>query len=160
MARREIRRARGRSILVLVMVLLPVAVFAYAVTGIETYHGRDYGATFGSAQASISGPQDFAVAQDAALTVFGSSEVKARPIPGWQLGDPLSTQSKALTDLIGSKTVPFVVSGERVKLDESRKARAIIVSVPPDANLGTKVELTSGRWPVSPEEVLVTPRGE
>ena len=77
-ARREARRARGRSALVLAMIMLPVAALAFIAVAQDTFTltpNEQANRLMGTAQALVAWPHDGPVQQDPAhLDAFGFSD--------------------------------------------------------------------------------------
>ncbi len=161
MARRDVRRAKGRSLLVVLMVLVPVSLIAYGVTasqsvglGPETLDN-----SLGGAEARIDEIVPGVALQDATSSWGYDDKTPAQPIPGYQADGTLSERADALGAFLGATVIPEVVTRERAVLGD-RKVATVIQSVSSPTGLAPKVEVLTGRWPTSPDEVLVTPRGE
>ncbi|MGL5824667.1 MAG: FtsX-like permease family protein [Nocardioides sp.] len=159
MARRDMRRDKGRSLLIALMVLLPVTLISYLVTSTYSETGATSVAnTLGGAQARVNSIDSNVVLQTD--TEFaGVADKAARTIPGFTPRVDLTGRAAALSGLVDAPVVPQVVSRERAVLGD-RKVPAIVQAVTSLKGLAPKVALLSGRWPASPAEVLVTPRGE
>jgi putative ABC transport system permease protein len=110
-ARREARRARGRSVLVIAMIMLPVAALAFAAVTYDSFTltpDERADRLMGSAQALVTWPYDGPAAQDPA-------ELLSIPLPGATAQpDPptrdrllalLPSGSRALDDVNGHLTV-------------------------------------------------------
>ncbi|QKE83432.1 ABC transporter permease [Arthrobacter sp. NEB 688] len=167
MARRDVRRHRGRSALVVVMVLLPTLLLSTVVT--LAYTSDVTGAeripqTMGTGQALLEWP-------DTARTVqlpdpsagFSSVEQDAQPVPGFDREASIFANEDAVARLVGSPVTPFERWSARTTLGE-RRLSLDGLSLDGSVGLGEKLELTSGRWPAAPStdpatpaEVLVTP---
>ena len=138
MARREVRRHFGRSLVVLLMVGIPTALLTFALASYATQSLSEverYAIAGGSADAVIHAPSfegpdsnvPYAVVQDGHtenMTV-GSTLSSGKPIPGYA-GDRRLTMTTLVAD-----------------------ARL---------GLGSKAELLTGRWPTKPNEIVVTPQ--
>ena len=161
MARRDVRRAKGRSLLVVFMVLVPVSLISYGVAtsqsiglGPETLDN-----SLGGAEARIESIVPGVAIQDATSSWGYDDNTPAQPIPGYQQDGTLAERADALGGLLNATVIPEVVTRERAVLGD-RKVAAVIQSVSSPKGLAPKIELVTGRWPTSPDEVLVTPRGE
>ena len=153
LARREALRARGRSILVLVMIALPVlAVTAAAVVmktqDVSTIEGLDR--RLGAAQAEVE------------VTAFSSpGQVLQAPDPnvfmtwtGEELGAPL-TAEQVSTTLGGARLVPRHLGYVGV-VTSLGVADVEATEIDLDDPLAVGLfDLTSGRWPQAPDEVVV-----
>jgi putative ABC transport system permease protein len=158
MARRDVRRHRGRSLLVLVMVSLPVALLVAAACWADT--GTPSGAdriplTMGSGQALVQSPQEQRIAQFPEPDTFGSDGTPAKPVPGFVAG---ADNTAAMERLLGGELVPVTETDARF-LSGDRRIRIHGLVVDGRRNIGPKAELTSGRWPTDNTEVVVTPAG-
>lgn len=161
LARRDVRRHRGRSALVLLMIGLPVMLLAFGATLAMTAdrtarENAPY--AYGTGVALVSGPSAAtAVEQSADGTGVGWSDVSpaAAPIPGFTT-DPTAAISK----LVGGTAIPFGSPSLRATIDGARTSvQALAISLPPGADLGQRAHLISGRWAVSNDEVVVTRYG-
>jgi putative ABC transport system permease protein len=77
-ARRELRRAKGRAVMVIAMIAIPVAALAFAAVSYDTFRlspGEQADRAMGTAQAAVRWPQDTAVHQ----TVDGHTFYPANP---------------------------------------------------------------------------------
>jgi putative ABC transport system permease protein len=161
MARRDVLRAKGLSTLIVLMVLLPVTLISYAITGLQAEWDGPAAVenSLGGAQARIDRVDTNVVIQDAKSNFSSNTEKPATPIPGFRADSTPQENAAALGNLLNATVVPQVVSLERAIVGD-RKVDAVVQSVASPTGLAPKVELLSGRWPSSPEEALVTPRGE
>ncbi|MGL5817732.1 MAG: ABC transporter permease [Phycicoccus sp.] len=165
MARRDVRRHRGRSALVVVMVGVPTLLLSMLVTIATT--SQVEGAeliplTMGSGQALVEGPQPNPVIQapNGSFGEFTSSDAqseKALPVPGVRAEANAFANADAIARLVGASVSPVMsftarttVGDRRVALD----AEALDGSV----GLGERLRLESGRWPRGTGEALVTRR--
>ncbi len=167
MARRDVRRHRGRSILITVMVGLPVLLL---VAGSTLWFSEDLNTAerlplqLGQSQGYLVGPQDHQLRQLLDPTMgygVGSGDAPSppQPVPGFGPGN----EADALGELVGGSVHAITSAGGAVRID-GRLVRVSILGVdattPEKARLVTpRVSLTSGRWPSRPGEVLVTPVG-
>ncbi|WP_404350678.1 ABC transporter permease [Phycicoccus jejuensis] len=167
MARRDVRRHRGRSALVVVMVLLPTLLLSAVVT--LAYTSDVSGAeripqTVGTGQALLEWP-------DVSRTVqlpdpgagFSSVDQDARPVPGFDREASTFANADAVSRLVDAPVTPFERWSARTTLGE-RRLSLDGLSLDGAVGLGEKLELVSGRWPAAPSsdpatpaEVLVTP---
>lgn len=166
MARRDVRRYRGRSALVLVMVGLPIALIVGGLTLVATTQlsaPERLPWSLGSAQAHLSGPSDVVLEQEpgddpaVGWAVSGES-APAAPIPGFAEGAPLAERATAVSDLVDRPVV--TVAGAEVRWRAGERTpylRALFVD--PAQELGAKLDLLSGRMPTDSGEVMVTPAG-
>lgn len=170
MARRDLRRHKGRSVLVFLMVALPTGVLV-GLAGLadsETVSGVDkIPLTLGPAQALVQGPDPNPVLQGAdpdsgAAMVDGQGGAEAKPIPGLDTSVSLGAPSNvaAVKALTGASDV--VRTGylqlRHVMGDKSRPADVFVFD-PGTHDWGDKAHLTSGRWAKDASEVVVTPLG-
>lgn len=169
MAKRDAWRYKGRSILVLVMVALPVAVLvamlAFAATSSVTSVER-IPTSLGSAQAMIQGPEEQAVWQTADpdegwVTDGNSTPPKAATLPGYDRAASPGTAANvaAVQRLTGGTVLPVGDLYMRRVLDERRSRGLLVTTAVGAADLGTKAELLSGRWPGGEREIVATPYG-
>ena len=166
MARRDLRRHKGRSILVFLMVAIPVGLLAGAAAlgATEQADGADLTtARMGSGQALVQGPEANRVFQSADPNSggMGSNDTPATAIPGFSAGDASATDNaKALGSLVGGTAVPVADTELRYVKGERRIRVKVLVVDPRIADLGPKAHLLTGRWGTGPAEVVVTPAGE
>ncbi|GAB3440993.1 hypothetical protein GCM10027517_16280 [Phycicoccus ginsengisoli] len=177
MARRDLRRHRGRSVLVFLMVAVPVGLIAAAATlgSTEQTDSADrVSALMGSGQALLQGPAVGKVQQgpDPNQSGMGYSEDDpATPVPGFPAvgkdtgtdtgkADPVEARAEAIGRLLGGKVVAVGETQVRLVLGERRVRVNGLVVDPRTADLGGKARLSSGTWGAGPDEVVVTPAGE
>ena len=160
MARRDVRRHRGRSILVFVMVSLPVALLVAAACWADT--GTTSGADrvpmmMGTGQALVSSPQQERIAQfPEEPNSFSSDGTPAAPVPGLVAGED---NTAAMERLLGGELIPVTETDARfLKGDRRVRIHGLVVDGR-RADLGPKAELSSGRWPTDNTEILVTAAG-
>ncbi|CCH80428.1 conserved membrane hypothetical protein [Nostocoides japonicum T1-X7] len=162
MARRDVRRHRGRSIVVLLMVGIPTALLVFGLTlyATSTITGTErIPSELGSAQASVTTPQPKAVVQTPdPWNGQSESEAAARPIPGYSTEGALDAQTTAIARLVGGTAVPVREAYGRADIGGAHPHVSILVA---DGRLGfgDKLRLANGRWPARDDEVLVTPAG-
>lgn len=163
MARRDVRRHKGRSALIMIMVALPTALLVFAivaaatsqVTGAEQIPSR-----IGNGVAAIDFPQlgqSIEQTPDPNAGGTGSRDGGAE-IPGWVDGGSSFDNAAVMSTLTGTKAVPLLEETVTTKRDGRRLN---LQSLAFDARQGVtgKVTLTSGRFPERPREVLVTTTG-
>lgn len=174
MARRDVRRHRGRSALVVVMVLLPTLLLSAVVT--IAYTSDVTGAekipmVMGNGQALLEGPDASATVQgpDPAqafgyLSDDGDGELPpATAVPGLDpAADPFEN-ADAVARLVGSDVVAVDEYGLRTTVGD-RRVSLQGLALDGRAGLEGKLDLLSGRWPSPPPsdpdarvEVLLTP---
>ncbi|MDV3221801.1 MAG: FtsX-like permease family protein [Intrasporangium sp.] len=160
MARRDVRRHKGRSALIALMVALPVLAL---VGGAVVYATNDLDPkerlplALGGAQASLFHFPGASVAvQDANLEGTGFEQTPAKPIPGFAPGSEVA----ALSALTGGR-VTAVTNASAVVSLESKAHRVDYLGIDgSDWPAGAeRVRLLAGRWPTSSDEVLVTETG-
>ncbi|WP_270886997.1 FtsX-like permease family protein [Pedococcus sp. 5OH_020] len=169
MATRDARRYRGRSLLVLSMVAIPVAllvgsltfVTSSTVTGVERLP-----TSLGRAAALLQGPAGEVVSQTADpeegwATSGDDQPPKAVPVPG--LDDSASLASSAnvaaVQRLTGGKVVPVGSQQVRRVLSDGRTRAVQVTTYDTRVDLASKAVLVSGRWPTADAEIVATPYG-
>lgn len=167
MARRDARRFKGRSALVVVMVALPVALIvsglSFAASSVRSLEER-LPWLMGSGQAFIHSISAEKVTQG----IDGQSQWsvdpaspearKATAIPGMREDGTLRERTAALSALIPGTVLP-IQTGEFRWVDGTTSPRAYALYFDTRTDLGAKARLTSGRWPTSNQEAVVTPAG-
>ena len=159
MARRDVGRHRGRSILVFVMVALPVALLVAAACWADT--GNVSGAdriplTMGTGQALVHSPEQQRIAQSAEAGSYSSDGTPATPVPGFVAGED---NTAAMQRLLGGELIRVTETDARF-LEGDRRVRIHGLVVDGlRADLGPKAELSSGRWPADNTEIVVTAAG-
>lgn len=166
MARRDLRRHKGRAVLVFLMVAIPVGLLAGAATlgATEQTDAADLAtARIGSGQALIQGPQGGKAIQGPDPNKGGmgwNDDDKALPVPGFVAGADAADNADAVTALVGGKAVAVQEAEMRwVKGDRRIRVSALVID-PRVADVGAKARLTSGSWGSGPDQVVVTPAGE
>ncbi|MGL4178323.1 MAG: FtsX-like permease family protein [Dermatophilaceae bacterium] len=164
MARRDVRRHRGRSALVVVMVGVPTLLLSMLVTIATTsqVEGPELiPATMGSGQALVESPQLDSVVQMPDGSYTGSASVDdgdegtAPPVPGARADADAFANADAVARLVGAPVSPVVSFTARTTIGDRRvtlEAEALDGS----AGLGERLRLESGRWPRGTGEALVT----
>ncbi|MDN5768610.1 MAG: hypothetical protein L0H96_20665 [Humibacillus sp.] len=161
LARRDVRRHRGRSALVLLMIGLPVMLLAFGATLAMTADltSQEQGPyVYGTGEAVVSGPVgSVAIEQGADGRGWGSGDDSpdALTISGLDT-DPTA----AIGALVGGTAIPFETTDLRARIDGiGLSVPALAMTLPPGADLGGRAHLLSGRWPVGDDEVVVTRYG-
>lgn len=173
LARRDVRRHLGRSLLIVIMVAVPVLLLVGANVGLSTHDlspRERLPYAMGQTQAVIRGVEPVVVrpavddqgASFASATGEGpeaTKEVAATPIPGW--GQDPATRTAALATLTGSTVIRMTESTRYTTV--GRKQIDVRIRGVDGATYARQVDgvarLTSGRWPVTPTEALVSPVG-
>ncbi len=174
MARRDVRRHKGRSALVVVMVLLPTLLLSTVVTLAFTSDvkgAEKIPMVMGSGQALLEGPDTNATVQGPdPMQAFGyvsddgEGEVpSAAPVPGFDGAADAFENADAVARLVGADVAAVDEYGLRTTVGD-RRVSLPGLALDGRAGLGEKLELLSGRWPIpppadttAPVEVLVTP---
>ncbi|MER7072211.1 FtsX-like permease family protein [Terrabacter sp. NPDC000476] len=165
MASRDVRRHRGRSLLIVVMVGLPVLLLT---AGSTLWFSEDVDAAerlplqLGQTQGYLVDPLDVALHQLVdPRTSYGTgpdaTEPRAKVIPGYASGQ----EAGALGRLVGGAVHPVTLSSGTARVDD-RSLRVEVMGVDASsaaAALSPKVSLESGRWARAADEVVVTDLG-
>ncbi len=169
MARRDVRRHKGRSALVVVMVLLPTLLLSTVVTLAYTSDvsgPEQIPAAMGSGQALLDWP-DTAVTRQLPDPADGMTMTSdpATEIPGFDREASATDNADAVARLVGADVAPFDRFGVRTTVAD-RRVTVDGLALDGSRGLGEKLRLTSGRWPApppsdtsAPAEALVTPVG-
>ncbi|GGN00955.1 lipoprotein release ABC transporter permease [Terrabacter tumescens] len=164
MARRDVRRHRGRSLLVVIMVGLPVLLLT---AGSTLWFSEDLDTAerlplqLGQTQGYLVEPMDMTIHQFIdPRTSYGNgpdTETTSKVVPGYGPGQ----ETAALARLLGATLHPVTLSSGTVRVDKVSVRVAVLgVDAPSAARvLSPKVSLASGRWARSPDEVVVTDLG-
>lgn len=161
MARRDVRRHRGRSLLIIVMIGLPVLLISAGATFVFSSsldHAEQEPYLFGTGQAIVMGPvADRQISQEPLGYGFGHSDQSpsAESIPGLETDSTAAMST--LTGGTATRLVEGMVRGEVAGRTVS--VPALGVALPPGADLGQRANLVSGRWPATDAEVVVTTWG-
>lgn len=161
MARRDVRRHRGRSLLIVVMVGLPVLLLTAAST---LWFTDDLDAVerlpfqLGRTQAFAMGPQEQQarqLADPSAQQGWDAEPPPALPLPGAGAGDEAALETLLDADLyaLTSTAVTAEVDGHY------SMAVVLAADLSRPEVLAPRVTLETGRWPESPAEVVVTAQG-
>ncbi|GAA1879755.1 ABC transporter permease [Lapillicoccus jejuensis] len=140
MGRRDVRRHRGRSLLIGVLVLLPVA----ALVVVSTL----------AATSSLSADERLALDTGSAGAALVLDHDATEPLPGWSTGH----EAQAVRRLLGGR-VTVVSSGQVTARQGRRDVPVDVLGVDGAVDAHGRAALTSGRWPRTADEVLVTPVG-
>lgn len=186
MARRDVRRSKGRSLLVVIMVAVPIALVSFAATSLsssDTSGPQIIPFALGTAQAAVSEPSSTQVAQGVTATdqnYGGGQTPSAKAVPGWPAANDTGVVpglSDASVDSAPAKALAAVIAGTvggnahavatrngsvRATWNDGATPRGrdvTIFAADGRAGLGEKLRLTSGRWPSNDSEVLVTDLG-
>ena len=170
MARREVRRNRGRSAVVALMVAIPMVLLSWLATmGALTLSGSQVSPDrqLGSASAQVSSPMPYQILQDGSSGSFvevidPSSETRtpleATPIPGYDPAASLAANASAIAGVTGGVATPVLESTVRVRIGE-RNVSMELLALDGRVGFGDKLSLVSGRWPSGPTEALVSEPG-
>ena len=165
MARRDLRRHKGRAVLVFLMVAIPVGLLAGAATlgATEQTDAADLAtARMGSGQALVQGPTEGKVQQAPDPGRGGTGwgpDNPPTPIPGFAADAPAADNAAAVGRLVGGTAVPVAETEMRFLTGERRVRVAGLVIDPRTVDVGPKAQLTGGRWGTSATEVVVTSAG-
>ncbi len=162
MARRDVRRHKGRSALIVVMVAVPTLLLSLVVTLTMTDNVdsvESIPSTMGSGQALVEGPDTARFFQGAdpnqgSVTVPGSSQT----IPGLDSSTGAFDNADAIAGLVGAPVVPIASFQGRTTIGE-RRVTVDGVAVGGSQGLSDKFRLVSGRWPQGRSQALVTEYG-
>lgn len=168
MGRRDVRRHRGRSALIVVMVFLPVVAVIGGVVLISSEQvssseqlqlalGGAVGMVRIEGDGTVASNQEF-YAQHCQPQCLDSEPParRATPVPGWSAGH----EATALQALTGGAVARVTSSSARAVLGSRRVSVSVLgADVAAHPFLGGRATLLSGRWPSSADEVVVTPVG-
>lgn len=160
MARRDVLRHKGRSLVVMLMVAVPTTLltFLLVVTGSNSYSSPallPY--RLGSAQALISMIGTTVVTQTGSdqMSVSLGGEKDATPIPGYNPDAAPQDNIAALSAFVEGRVIPQTGVSTWANVGE-RRVRFEGLVMEPDPALGSLLSLKSGRWPTAPGEIVVT----
>ena len=159
MARRDVRRNKGRSALVVVMVAVPTLLLSAVVTIAATSDvaGTELiGPTMGTGQALLQGVSTTRVAQTADPNNTAGFGEAARAVPGFDPDAGPYANADAVSRLVGAPVVPMASFTARTSLGQ-RRITLDGIALDGRKGLGKKLRLHSGRWPQGTSEALVTP---
>jgi putative ABC transport system permease protein len=166
MARRDLRRHKGRSILVFLMVAIPVGLLAGAATlgATEQTDASDLvTARMGSGQALVQGPVDGKIMQSPDPNEGGTGWTEGdgpAAIPGYAADASAAANAEAVGRLVGGRAVAVSDAEMRLVKGDRRIRVSTLVIDPRVADVGAKASLTSGTWGSDADEIVVTPAGE
>jgi putative ABC transport system permease protein len=161
-ARRDVRRYKWRSALIVVMVGLPVLLLTSGITLLATNDvslAESVPRVMGSAQARIHiGSEGYAQSPDGQSS--SSDKVgggAALAFPGFAAGPSWTTHN--VQKLTGGRIIPTLDGWMRVTLGE-RRPRVLVLGIDARDPLARGMtELVSGRWANTPSEIVVTEAG-
>ncbi|WP_265447958.1 FtsX-like permease family protein [Flexivirga meconopsidis] len=163
LARRDIRRHRGRALLVVLLVGLPLLIVAAGATFAYT---RDVSSkegltrTMGAAQAYLYPVDQWQVRQSPDGSTTGGDGLlpRASTLPGARPGRAVT--AAGLQGVTGGEVLPVSNRSTRVQFGD-RKISAQVLGIdgrnPAYRGMARR---TTGRWPTTPDEVLVTRAGK
>ena len=168
MAVRDVRRHRGRSVLVLVMVAVPTGL----LVGLSSFAASESASAadriplaLGTAQALLTGPDPAPVLQgadpdEAMMTGTPESAPRAKTVPGLDVDTSLGGADNvaAISRLTGGDVERLGQLDMRHVMGKRSRAVSMLV-LDPSRGLGEKATLVSGRWARTATEVVVTPYG-
>jgi putative ABC transport system permease protein len=162
MARRDVRRHKGRSALIVVMVAVPTMLLSAIVTIAATSDvaGAELIApTMGTGQAFLSGPSPTRIAQGPTPNDGSAGfDDPSRATPGFDPDAGPHANADAVSRLVGAPVVPMSTFAARTTVGE-RRLTLDAVALDGRAGLGDKLRLVSGRWPQGTTQALVTAYG-
>ena len=162
MARRDVRRNRGRSALVVVMVAVPTLLLSALVTVAATSEvsGTELiGPRMGSGTAFVEGPSPTRISQfPAPEQGMTSGPEPSRTVPGFDTEAGPFANADAVSQLVGAPVVPMSTVLGRTTIDQ-RRVSFDLTALDGRRGLGEKLRLVSGRWPQGDREALVTAYG-
>ncbi|HET7798786.1 MAG TPA: FtsX-like permease family protein [Humibacillus xanthopallidus] len=162
MARRDVRRHRGRSLLIVIMVGLPVLLLTAATTlwftdDLDPAERLPF--QLGSSQGFVLEPQPTQLRQlldPMSQTSWDGEPPASTPVPGLSKGD----EKTSLSRLLGARLTEVTTVPATIRVgDHYQSASVMGVELSHPASLAPRVSLESGRWPTGPGEVLVTVQG-
>ena len=162
MARRDVRRHKGRSALIVVMVAVPTMLLSLVVTlsmtqELDSVESIPF--VLGSGQAIIEGVDAAKVFQGADPQRGSSgSSGQATTIPGYDVAASAFDNADAVSALVGAPVTPLSGFSGRATVGE-RRVSVEGLAVPDTRGLAPRLQLLSGRWPQGGSEALVTEYG-
>ncbi|MEO6144918.1 MAG: FtsX-like permease family protein [Dermatophilaceae bacterium] len=164
-ARRDARRYKWRSTLIVVMVGLPVLLLTGGITLLATTDvstAESVPRVMGSAQARISEisggdtPRRMIQSPDGQYSDFRKDGATALTVPGFaDSGGTASTVQR----VTGGRVIPVLNTWIRVTLGDRRPSMPVLGIDARDPLARGMTELVSGRWANTPTEVVVTEAG-
>lgn len=160
MARRDLRRHKGRSAVVIVMVGVPMLIFSFlaSIGWVTSPLEQRPEHLLGAASALVYGPTDDVIIQDGATQTAASGPDAATAIPGFDPDATPADNAAAIEALTGGVATPVADQYLRVQLGDRRVAMSNL-ALDGRVGFGDKVQLLSGRWPSGPNEALVSEQG-
>lgn len=167
MARRDLRRHKGRSAVVALMVGVPLLVLSFLVSfGWSTLStSATPERLMGSAAAWVTGPVEEQILQDGStgsyIPVMNEEEnasLPAEPIPGFDSAATPAENAAAIGAVTGGTATPLAEPVVRVAVSD-RTVGMQTLALDGSTGFGDKAQLLSGRWPSGPTEALVTEPG-
>ena len=162
MARRDVRRHKGRSALIVVMVAVPTLLLSLVVTlsmtvDIDSVEGMPY--VLGTSQALIEGVDGAKVLQgaDPQRGATGSGDPATR-IPGFDPDANAFDNADAVSGLVGAAVTPLTGFQGRATVGQRRVTLEGLAVAGPES-LAPRFRLLSGRWPRAASEAVVTQYG-
>ena len=162
MARRDVRRHRGRSALIMVMVALPTLLLVFAIVSTATSQitgPEQIPARMGNGVAMLEYPQPGTVDQPFDPGSGNGSSGTAKPIPGWAEDGSAFDNASVISELTSTTAVPFLEESLSARLDD-RRLNLSGLAIDPRPGLKDKIEVTSGRLPQRAGEALVSDAGK
>lgn len=160
LARRDVRRHRGRSLAVLLMVGVPTMLICLGlVLGATSQISPEESVplAMGPAQASITQSEGHRIAQAASPEYgFSIKDAAAREVPGSRPGGTVEMNAAAIGELAGGEALPWTMGHTRARIGDRDLGLDTLAVAEPSRLMG-KVTLRSGRWPTGADEVLVSP---
>lgn len=162
MARRDLRRHKGRSAMVLLMVGLPTLLIVLGLTWYPT--SMITGAEripyeIGSGVALVDAPQPNQVVQLPETNNGSSTSDKAAvSVPGYDPQGTQTQQAAALSTFLHGTAILVEQFDVRVQQGDQQPRKTLLVA-DGRAGLGSRLALASGRWPANESEILVTQWG-
>ena len=162
MARRDVRRHKGRSALIVVMVTLPTLLLVFAIVSAATSRidgPEQIPYRMGNGVASLEYPWTNVVDQSFDPSGGGGGSDAAAPIPGWVDQGSSFDNAQAISSLTKSTAIPYLEESVATRLGDRRLSLSSL-AIDPRPGLKDKVEVTSGRLPERHGEVLVSDVGQ
>ena len=162
-ARRDARRYKWRSALIVVMVGLPVLLLTGGITLVSTQDvslAESVPIVMGSAQARIAGGGGSRVVQSAdprSSRSGGPTGSDARAVPGFARESGWTTSK--VRKLTGGRVIQTLDSWMRVTLGDRRPRMPVLGIDARDPLARGMTDLLSGRWASTPSEIVVTKAG-
>lgn len=162
---REIKRARWRNLLVILLVGAPVALVVAGLTLYQTTAispKESIPLRLGAAQAEISAPAEGQIKQNADLTSAAMTHEKPQPWPVAGSATDEAVVAAGMAKLVpGARLLPFTTGWVSAKIDGHWSNEGVVYASPQvaaDPALRGKLDLVSGHWPSGPTEVVIDER--